>query len=326
MACYYPTPATHDPATGSIQLWPPAGTANTELPCGACLGCKTDRALDWAHRSHHEASRWEHNCFLTLTYDQEHCPDGLVPTDLQAFIKRLRHHHRRATPGCLRSPGQLRYLACGEYGDRRGRPHYHLCLFNCRFNDTHQVGKDLYESDLVTHLWPYGQHRIGELTAASANYVAQYTLKKIGTAYADPDGVVMQPPFLRASLKPAIGATWLQIFHRDVTHGYLVYDGTPGRIPRTYQKYLDKHYPQLAEASRHAAQELRRQAKQRAASGGDADPPAARAEHNEPPVLSHKEQKKQQRQQQADELANRRAAAARIHASRNTLFNRRETL
>lgn len=326
MACYYPTPALHDPAAGTCDLWPPAGTANTELPCGTCLGCKTDRALDWARRAQHEASRWTYNVFLTLTYKPEDCPDGLVPEDLQAFIKRLRHHHRRNVLPCLRDAGSLRYLACGEYGDRGGRPHYHLCLFNCGFSDIHKVGKDLYESDLLNKLWPYGQHRLGTLTAASANYVAQYTLKKIGSTYADPDGVVKRAPFLRASLKPAIGATWLQTFHRDVINGFLVYDGTPGRVPRTYQKWLDKHYPQLAEASRHAAHELRRKAKERAASGGDAYPPAARAEHNEQPVLSHKRKQQQQRQLQADELAARREAAARIHASRNQHFNRRETL
>lgn len=330
MACYYPTPALHDPASGATTLWPPVGDANTELPCGTCIGCKTDRALDWARRAQHEASCWPHNSFLTLTYRDEELPsDGLVPQHLQAFIKRLRQRHYRADRGLLRVAGQLRYLACGEYGDQTQRPHYHLCLFNCGFADTYRVAADLYESPLLNELWPYGNHRLGELTPASANYVAQYTLKKIGATMCDADGVVIPSPFLRASTKPAIGAFWLSKFYRDVTHGYLVYDGTPGRVPRTYIRWLEKHQPQLAEQSRFAAQ-LRQAKQHRPAAPVGCDPLRASASGSTSNSGLSTRSKTATRNSTAraaqaatDETRRRREAADLIHRSRNSLHHER---
>lgn len=257
MACYHPIPAYQGGPGEDVRLWPPVGTATLNIPCGTCLGCRTDAAADWARRAQHEASLWEHNCFLTLTYSDAELPsDGqLEPNALRAFIKRLRKAHsakRKKRPRATdRSRGRfldcdpnhsLRYLAAGEYGETNGRPHYHLCLFNCGFNDAYQVGKDLLESPVLQQLWTAGQHRLGALTGASANYVAQYTLKKLasGEHYISQDGVLLPRPFMRASLRPAIGHTWLHKHKNDLAHGYLVTDGHKSRIPRSYLKKLSK--------------------------------------------------------------------------------------
>ena len=45
-----------------------------EIPCGQCIGCRLDRSRAWADRCLLEASQYPHNCFLTLTYDDEHLP------------------------------------------------------------------------------------------------------------------------------------------------------------------------------------------------------------------------------------------------------------
>ena len=257
MPCYHPAPASWDRTAGHVTLWPPIGEANLQLPCGTCLGCRTKHASGWALRASHEASLHQHNCFLTLTYTDKELPaDGqLQPQDLTNFLKRLRAHlargHRalRTTP-----PARLRYLAAGEYGEQRARPHYHILLFNCGFADTYPVAKNLEESTFLSSCWPHGAHRLGQLTGASANYVAQYTLKKIGgqTPHSA-DGVVLRPPFLRASLKPALGTAWLDRFHTDTLHGYLVTDGRRVSIPRTYKKQLKSKYPVLAETSEYRA-------------------------------------------------------------------------
>lgn len=262
MACYHPIPAFQSHAGAEVRLWPPVGTANLQLPCGGCLGCKTAKATEWARRAEHEASLYDHNCFLTLTYSDDYLPEdgSLEPTDLQKFIKRLRRARDR---GCvaLRSDRAygLRYIACGEYGERGGRPHYHVLLFNCGFDDTIKVGKDLLESELLKSLWGFGQHRLGDLTPASANYVAQYTLKKQGNRpVCNEDGVVIERPFLRTSLKPAIGTRWLIKNKRDLTHGFLVNDGKKGGIPRSYKKQLRTLDPDLAEFSEYNAGKYRR--------------------------------------------------------------------
>lgn len=268
MPCYHPIPARQD--DNGVTLWPPVGTAELELPCGNCLGCRTNHARAWAARAAHEAAFWKHNCFLTLTYNQENLPnDGaLRPVDLQKFLKRLRRAvDRRDHRLVLESPRRVRYLACGEYGNQSGRPHYHLCLFNLGFDQLTQVGKDLYTSEVIHDLWTAGEHRLANFTPATANYVAQYTFKKInGGTFVSPDGVILPQPFLRMSLKPAIGTRWLQKFYRDLQNGFIVTGERVQQIPRTYKNKLRELDPNLAEYSEYLARKApRRQLNLRAA-------------------------------------------------------------
>ena len=62
------------------------------LPCGQCIGCRIERSRQWAIRCVHEASLYERNCFITLTYDDSKLPAGhsLLVEDTQLFWKRLR--------------------------------------------------------------------------------------------------------------------------------------------------------------------------------------------------------------------------------------------
>jgi hypothetical protein len=80
--------------------------------------------------------------------------------------------------------GQFRYYYCGEYGDKLGRPHYHLLIFGHEFEDqelfkTNHGNDKLYTSPSLDKLWGKGYAVIGELTFQSAAYVARYIMKKI---------------------------------------------------------------------------------------------------------------------------------------------------
>ena len=98
MACYHPILAYRsktgrDPITGK---WPivfniTQGYADmpVQLPCGQCIGCRLERSRQWAIRCVHEASLYDDNCFITLTYDDERAV-SLNYTDFQLFMKRLR--------------------------------------------------------------------------------------------------------------------------------------------------------------------------------------------------------------------------------------------
>lgn len=262
MACYHPIPAYQGGPGEKPRLWPPVGTATLKLPCGSCLGCRTDHATDWAHRAENEASSWDHNCFVTLTYDDDHLPEHghLRPRDLRNFIKRVRQAvrrtYKRSAPAIASvRPIGPRYLGCGEYGDRTNRPHYHVLLFNCAFTDSYVVAKGLRESPTLAKYWELGGHRIGELTGASANYVAQYSLKKLGHPVErhDQNGEVYQEPFIRMSLKPPIGQRWTEKYKEDLQHGYLIRNARKKRIPRAMKKQLAKLDPQLGELATYNA-------------------------------------------------------------------------
>ena len=46
----------------------------TSVPCGKCEDCLKSKARGWAFRILKEASLYENNFFLTLTYDDDHLP------------------------------------------------------------------------------------------------------------------------------------------------------------------------------------------------------------------------------------------------------------
>lgn len=265
MACYHPIPALQLAPGGPVKLWPPIGTANLQLPCSKCIGCRTDRASEWAQRCAHEATQWPTNIFVTLTYDDAHLPAGgdLEPGHLRNFIKRLRKSAIEHSSRYRRdSKSGIRYLASGEYGSKGKRPHYHALFFNLDFADRRRTAADLYESPTLSALWGNGQVRFGDATPAAAAYIAQYNIKKIGTGEVlDPDtGLIRRPPFLRMSLKPAIGSQWLAKYKTDLQHGYLVTDtGRKMKVPRTYVIKLEEQDPELHESIKLTAEKHRQQ-------------------------------------------------------------------
>ena len=49
------------------------------IPCGQCIGCRLEKARQWAIRCVHESKMWEHNSFVTLTYNDFNLPiDGSI--------------------------------------------------------------------------------------------------------------------------------------------------------------------------------------------------------------------------------------------------------
>lgn len=150
-----------------------------KVPCGRCIGCRLDRSLSWAVRCVHEASLHDENCFITLTFDGCHVGDGsLHVRDFQNFLKRLRQ---------FVSPRKFRFFHCGEYGSKLGRPHHHACIFGYDFPDkklwSRRSTGNVYTSEILAKLWPYGFSTVGAVTMESAAYVARYVLKKWSKDY-----------------------------------------------------------------------------------------------------------------------------------------------
>lgn len=242
MACYHPIPAYQErPGTPvTFAVGAERENANTTINCGKCLGCRTMNQLQWTHRQIHEARLWDNNRFVTLTYDDEHLPRELVPTDLQKFLKRLRKHAETTNSRVQKNPnGSIRYLACGEYGEKTERPHYHLNIFNFGMEDEKKYSEKLSESETLNTIWGKGTAKLATFSGATAGYVAGYITKTGNKTYADENGEIRHPPFRRSSSRPAIGKSWLDKYATDLQHGYLVAEGgTKTAIPRYYTKKL----------------------------------------------------------------------------------------
>lgn len=159
-----------------------AGQAvNTPLPCGKCPNCLKKRVSSWSFRLLQEYKISHSAHFVTLTYDTRYVPItkngfmGLCPKDLQDFFKRIRYY--------AEAPN-IKYYACGEYGGKTYRPHYHVILFNADTND-------------VINAWQKGSPHFGTVNAASVGYTLKYISKtKRIPLHANDDRV---PEFARMS-------------------------------------------------------------------------------------------------------------------------------
>lgn len=206
-----------------------------QVPCGQCVGCRLEYARTWALRCWHESTLYDENYFVTLTYDDDHLKSfSLVPDDLTNFFKRLRKFQK------------VRYYACGEYGDKNGRPHYHCIIFGLHLDDLRPIsinhlGDPLYRSRFMDCVWPFGYVTIGSVTFQSCSYVARYVMKKqkgIGSKVYDQLGIV--PPFVRMSRRPGIGSDFF-FRHRSQIEDQLFVrsqNGCKSPLPRYYENLL----------------------------------------------------------------------------------------
>lgn len=156
-----------------------------KLPCGHCRACRIARSREWYTRIFHESLSYEDMLFVTLTYDDVHLPkDGeLEKEELVKYIKRLR--------GRLEGR-KIKYYCCGEYGDDKGRPHYHCILFNVGWKDCvkgykvrrkgwYLKGGEVYDS------WKKGSVVCGDVEIDSIRYVTDYIHKKLYGKAAEAD-------------------------------------------------------------------------------------------------------------------------------------------
>jgi len=196
----------------------------------------------------HELQMHDWAWFATLTYSDENLPSNgsLHPPHIRGFVKDL----RRDLP-----PKSVSYFACGEYGERTQRPHYHAVLFGAPFLDRRVdtiCGRPhVFRSETLERLWTHGIAELGAVTPGSASYVAGYVQKKLlsGQEYVDGDtGECLQPPFARMSLRPAVGKRWIEKYWEDVyPRDYVIFDGVKSKPPRYYDKWMDQHHPEVME-------------------------------------------------------------------------------
>lgn len=207
----------------------------------------------------HESQMHDQNCFITLTYNEENIPKGhsLNHRDFQLFLKRLRKKFKVK---------KIRYYMCGEYGETFTRPHYHACLFGIDMPDKKPInelasGSKIFESEILTKLWGKGHTTVGAVTFESAAYIARYVMKKITGdlakehyTFIDRWGEIHErtPEYNRMSLKPGIGAKWLERFQNDIyPSDQIITKGHDSKPPRYYDKKYEKINPDSMEEIRY---------------------------------------------------------------------------
>ncbi len=220
-----------------------------KLPCGYCWNCRAFMAQQWTIRIQQEASLYENNSFITLTYAPKHLPENgtLVKNDYQQFTKNLRK---------LFPEIKIRYYQCGEYGDKLGRPHYHSILFGLKFPDQKywkksKSGNKLYISKLLNRAWTKGHAYIGSVQYESIAYVARYAMKKITGEPAENHYNGKLPEYTTMSLKPAIGLPYYDINkHSMFETGSVELNDRSVSIPQFYKRTYKKEHPESYEAFR----------------------------------------------------------------------------
>lgn len=137
-----------------------------ETPCGWCWSCNKNRINDLVGRCLLEHSECTWARAVTLTYSDKLCDPEQTSVihkeDAQNFLHRLRRSHK------------VRYLVAGEYGKKKGRVHFHICLFG------HSPKPPLWDLNKNIHVkeWPWGHVYVEDaVSERSIRYIAKYLLK-----------------------------------------------------------------------------------------------------------------------------------------------------
>lgn len=246
------------------------------LPCGGCLSCRRERRQELTLLQCCEASLNDDNWFITLTYDDKYFysrnsipPRSLIRDHLSDFCESMRHY-------CRYNGGTFRFFACGEYGDRYGRPHYHLSVFGLSpslldfplVDDVREYqrraltngrllkikpgtidseGREYWQSPVISAKWPYGSHKIFRASRETFQYVAGYVTKKLtGKLGRDFEASGRIREF-QAQSRPSIGRPWFDRFCSSLSNptesGELINDcvaisGIEWKCPRIFSKWL----------------------------------------------------------------------------------------
>jgi len=217
----------------------PVGWLSTEVPCGKCWSCRQQKINDIVGRCLMENAYSAWSCALTLTYrDQPDFSHKIVnKRHFQDFVR------------ALRKRGHLvRYLAAGEYGERKGRAHFHCVLFGRGDKPPPEIPQT---KRAWVEEWPHG-HVFADWAVGhqSIRYTAKYVIKEWGGEW------------MSRSTKPLLGAAFIEAYAQRYADAGVLPRGfnymPPGGVPeyrysfsgaaeRTFLEALFRRAPQLAD-------------------------------------------------------------------------------
>ncbi len=203
------------------------------------MACRINYTSAWKLRLLYELSEWDSAMFLTLTYDDDHLPSdyGLHKKDLSGFFKRLRNQLE------YYEQRRIKFYACGEYGSKEKRPHYHAIIF----------GLSPYDDKAREYIISAWQHRctdwqfdrmrgkkcaIQPVCPEDIEYVTGYVQKKLSGDMASKEYGQREPPF--ALMSKGLGLDFaLSNADRLRTNGFTYLGGHKISLPRYYRDKLE---------------------------------------------------------------------------------------
>lgn len=202
---------------GSLVPLPP-------LKCGRCDKCCDEKRSDLRGRGIAEAEDCVAFHMVTLTY----APKGKDSNGDEVEMPSLDYKHVQLMLYRIRKAGyKVRYLVTGEYGEQKGRAHWHICFF-------WQNEPPLMEPETEYwnfKYWPHGYAYVKTHVGSAVGYCVSYALK--------PQGPGNEIVPVRMSLKPCLG--W-KFFERRAV-GYVEQGLSPQNSVYTLEASKLKHPP-----------------------------------------------------------------------------------
>lgn len=183
-----------------------------------------------------QVTAWENGTYNPVT--------TLRIKHIQDFMKRLRIWQSRHYPDMP----QLRFAYTGEYGDQRGRAHYHLILFGYPpYQDAQEYLVDSWQNyhdgaivDPKKRDAIHFQASHLDIQKGAARYTTKDIVKGRRRNNATPELAARIDPFVRQSLKPPLGQVAMEIWlARDI---YPIIEKFPNDLESCYE--VRKRYVQ----------------------------------------------------------------------------------
>lgn len=216
-----------------------------KVGCLECWQCQTVIVNDWVGRVKTETKKSDWFIRLDLTYRPINGADPsnakvLRYRDVQQFLKRLRKHGFK-----------VRYLVAGEYGERKGRAHWHMLIWGTGKNpydgfpiETEKQNDIYWKNGFVYLIKPQSDQQI--------KYVIKYAIKDRQAKH----GVMTEP--LRMSTQPIIGREFIRDLAKKYVDNGLVpqddryeLDGNIHKLRGRGAEIFLEDYAELWKASRH---------------------------------------------------------------------------
>lgn len=230
------------PLTITVKSRGSFGKSFFNVPCRQCMCCRLKKVQSLRMMSdlylYDRYMNGQGASFVTLTYSDNFLPVNdrgvitLRKSDFQKFNKRFRINLLRNN---LNIP--YKFIACGEYGGKLSRPHYHIIMLG--------ITKSIADT-FVPLSWNHidnGISDIGSLARGGLNYVLKYCTKtslgKDAKKLYDDNGV--ERPFICHSKSLELDYFERNIQEIEDNNFSLRHKGKLVSLPNYYRKKYDVH-------------------------------------------------------------------------------------